>query len=242
MKFFHETKPYGPAPHVRPRDAATLILLDKAGGRRRVLMGRRSVKLAFMPGMFVFPGGRTERSDVAAPRTGALHEGDAARLIRGMGARGSRRRAEALAMSAIRETHEETGLLIGRTGEAPPVSPGDGWGAFVQGGVLPDLSALRFVARAITPPGRVRRFDTRFFVADAQSIANPDGLIANPAEELEEVRWVDFDELGEIEKASITDLVLDIVASRLAEDPDLSRDIPVPFIRARHRRMVHTVE
>jgi 8-oxo-dGTP pyrophosphatase MutT (NUDIX family) len=69
--------------------------------------------------MFVFPGGRTERADLTAPRTGSLHAGDAERLVKGMGAKGSLRRAEALVMSAIRETHEETGLFIGKNGAAP---------------------------------------------------------------------------------------------------------------------------
>ncbi|MFZ2101328.1 MAG: NUDIX hydrolase [Oricola sp.] len=242
MKFVETTKPYGPAPFIRPRDAATLILLRKSGGAPEVLMGRRSEKLAFMPGMFVFPGGRTERSDMTAPRTGTLHEGDAQRLVKGMGARGSLRRAEALAMSAIRETHEETGLFIGRNGATPSSGGTDAWRAFAESGIVPDLSALRFIARAITPPGRPRRFDTRFFVADADHVVNPDGLIANPAEELEEVRWIGLDSMQCVKMPDITEAILELLSNRLKEDPGMSRDIPVPFIRAEHRRFIHTLE
>tara|TARA_Y100000815_G_scaffold2504_2_gene2285 strand:- start:5088 stop:5822 length:735 start_codon:yes stop_codon:yes gene_type:complete len=233
-------KPYGPAPYRRPRDAATLILLDQSGTVPRLLMGRRSEQLAFMPGMYVFPGGRTERSDLTAPRTGVLHRGDAERLIRGMGRTGTPRRAEALIMSAIRETQEETGLLIGKAGAAQSSTRSPAWRTFLDRGILPNLSAIRFVARAITPPGRVRRFDTRFFVADAGHVANPDELIANPAEELDEVRWVGLDALESIRMPTITEAILDLLAERLREDPALDRDLPVPFIRAENRRYVLT--
>lgn len=242
QKLAERNKPYGPAPYRRPRDAATLILLDKSGSVPQVLMGRRSDKLAFMPGMFVFPGGRTERSDLTAPRTGELDAGDAERLVSGMGRKGTLRRAEALVMSAIRETQEETGLFIGRAGAAQSATRSPAWRAFLDNGILPDLSAIRFVARAITPPGRVRRFDTRFFVADAGHVVNPDELIANPAEELDEVRWIGLDALHEIKVPTITEIILDLFAERLREDPGLERDLPVPFIRAENRRYVLTRE
>ena len=239
-KLASENKAYGPAPYRRPRDAATLILLDKSGRVPRLLMGKRSESLAFMPGMYVFPGGRTERSDLTAPRTGALHAGDTEKLVKGMGKSGTPRRAEALVMSAIRETQEETGLLIGKPGSAQSATRSPAWRTFIDRGVLPDLSAIRFVARAITPPGRVRRFDTRFFVADASHVANPDELIANPAEELEEVRWIALDSLDGIGMPTITETILALLAERLREDPALDRDVPVPFIRAENRRYVLT--
>ena len=242
MERLDEAKPYGPAPHVRPRDAATLILLRNSGASMDILMGRRSEKLAFMPGMFVFPGGRTERADLTAPRTGALHEADGRRLVSGMGARGSLRRAEALAMAAIRETQEETGLLIGRNSQAQGNTGHASWRPFAQSGILPDLAAIRYLARAITPPGRVRRFDTRFFVADADHVTNPSELIANPAEELEEVRWIAMADMEHVLMADITRTTLGILEDRLRADPDLSRDMPVPFMRVEHRRFVRTLE
>lgn len=241
-RFVEVNKPYGPGPYRRPRDASTLILLRTVSGTPQVLMGRRSRKLAFMPGMYVFPGGRTERSDLTAPRTGELHAADAERLIRGMGKRGTLRRAEALALAAIRETQEETGLLLGTQGTARSATRSPAWRTFVERGVLPDLSAIRFIARAITPPGRIRRFDTRFFVALGDRIANPDGLIANPDEELEEVRWIDIDAIEADAIPAITETVLHLLGQRLEKDPDLSRDLAVPFIRAENRRFVQTWE
>ncbi|QKV17981.1 NUDIX domain-containing protein [Oricola thermophila] len=241
-EFTERIKPYGPASYTRPRDAATLILLRRNAGRTEVLMGKRNANLVFMPGMFVFPGGRTERADLTAPRTGSLHAGDAERLVKGMGAKGSLRRAEALAMSAIRETQEETGLLIGRQAGSDRVQAPRSWDAFARAGVVPDLSAIRYIARAITPPGRPRRFDTRFFAADARHVFNPDELIANPEEELDEVRWIRFGDFDGIKVPDITVAILDLLADRLKDDPDLSRDMPVPFIRVENRRFLQTFE
>ena len=76
--------------------------------------------------------------------------------------------AHALAAAAIRELWEETGLPLGQPG--PADLPGD-WAGFAARGLRPDASALRFIFRAITPPGRTRRFDARFFLADAGALA-----------------------------------------------------------------------
>ena len=60
---------------MRPRDAATLILLDRKGDEVLVLMGRRHAGHAFMPGKFVFPGGRTDPADSRIAVATALHPG-----------------------------------------------------------------------------------------------------------------------------------------------------------------------
>lgn len=219
----------------RPRNAATLILFDLEHSEPRILMGRRSESLAFMPGMFVFPGGRTDRADHHAPRIGALPASDEARLVAGMGAKGNRRRAEAIALSSIRETREETGLLVGSPLDEHAPTTGI-WAEFAAAGIAPDLSALRYVARAITPPGRIRRFDTRFFAAPVSAAANPGDFIAEPRDEFDEVRWVSLSEAGQLPLATITTAVLDDFAKRLERDPALSEDRPVPCHRVRHNR------
>src|SRR5690606_9890277 len=94
----------------RPRDAGTLILLDRSGNELHVLMGRRHMRHAFMPGKFVFPGGRTDPNDGRVPTASPLHPQEEAKLVNG---RTSATRARAIAMSAVRETYEEAGLLIG---------------------------------------------------------------------------------------------------------------------------------
>src|SRR4249920_369527 len=54
-------------PYFRPKDAATLILIDRTGDKPKVLVGKRHDKVVFMPGKYVFPGGRVEKSDNRVP-------------------------------------------------------------------------------------------------------------------------------------------------------------------------------
>jgi len=220
---------------MRPRDAATLILLDRRGDELLVLMGRRHAKHAFMPGKFVFPGGRTDPADSRIPVAEKLHPAEEAKLI-GTGSRASSVRARAIALSAIRETYEEAGLLIGRKG-AFSTGKAD-WQGFVRHGVRPSLESLRFVARAITPPGRVRRFDTRFLATwrSDVAVALPDG---GPTNELGELVWLPVAEAKRADIPSITRTILEELESRLAHDPLLRPGGPVPFYRlhrGRYRR------
>lgn len=216
----------------RPRDAATLILLDRAGSDIRVLLGRRSRKHAFMPGRFVFPGGRTDPADSRVPVSRGLHPKEEAKLI-GQHSRATSARARAIALSAIRETYEEAGLLIGHRADFSARQ--EGWQAFCEHRVEPGLDALRFVARAITPPGRVRRFDTRFLAAwrDDVAVALPDG---GPTQELEELCWLPIAEAREAEVPTITRTVLGDLEARLAKDPELKPGGEVPFYYLRHNR------
>jgi 8-oxo-dGTP pyrophosphatase MutT (NUDIX family) len=221
---------------MRPRDAATLILLDRTGGTCRVLMGRRSMRHAFMPGRLVFPGGRTDPSDSRVATADALHPVVEAKLVAGVGKSVSPTRARAIALSAVRETYEEAGLLIGRKADGYRTTR-EGWHGFADNGVEPTLANLRMIARAITPPGRVRRFDTRFIAAWRDDVAlELSG--GGPTEELEELVWLPVG--GEVteEMPMITRTILGDLARRLAEDPDLDPSHPVPFYRMRHRRFL----
>ena len=107
-------------------------------------------------------------------------------------ARRSRRRARARwPIAAIREACEETGLCLGRKVEKPAKLEG-AWKPFAEAGLLPDPSSLFLIARAITPPGRVRRFDTRFFTADASAIAHRVEGVIHADAELVELVWVEI--------------------------------------------------
>lgn len=229
-------QPGGPA--LRPRDAATLILLDRSGADTKVLMGRRHQRHVFMPGKFVFPGGRVEpydaRMEVAAPLPPTME----ARLLKRV-QRPSPGRARALALAAIRETFEETGLLVGKTTTERPAAPADSWRFFAEAGIRPDLSALQFVARAVTPPGRVRRFDTRFFAADAGAVARQvDGVVGDHGEFVE-LAWVPLTEVRHLELVTITRVIVEELETRIAAglDPDLE----IPFYRMLHGRFVREV-
>lgn len=222
---------------IRPRDAATLILLDREGDEVRVLMGRRSAGHAFMPGKFVFPGGRTDPADSRIPTATALHPDQESKLIAGPG-RTSTARARAIALSAIRETYEEAGLLIGRKG-AFATARAD-WQGFAEHGVQPCLDMLRLIARAITPPNRVRRFDTRFFSAWRSDVAVelPGG---GPTNELEELVWLPLAKAREADIPDITRMILDELESRLVHDPLLRPGGPVPFYRLVRNRFTREI-
>jgi len=215
-------------PYVRPRDAATLILIDRSGPKPKVLVGKRHDKVVFMPGKYVFPGGRVDPTDhripVAAPLPAALE----ANLLKGR-PRTAAARARALAVAAIREACEETGLCLGRAGAGNATSrlPA-AWAPFAENGLLPDPSGLFLIARAITPPGRVRRFDTRFFSADASAIAHRVPDVVHADAELVELVWVEIGSEPLADAHNMTKAVLRQLDRRLATGP-LAHDAPIPF-------------
>ena len=204
-------------PIQRPRDAATLILV-RSGKTPEVLMGRRAPGHVFMASKWVFPGGRIDRSDFTAA---ACTDPDAATRAR-LEAELPPRRARALVLTAVRETFEETGLILGRA--APTASVAGPWREFRQAGALPDLAALTYVARAITPPGRTRRFDARFFMADASALLTPEPTSGSG--ELDEIAWLPLDEARALDLPAITRFVLGEVAERIAGPAR-----PLPFVR-----------
>jgi 8-oxo-dGTP pyrophosphatase MutT (NUDIX family) len=219
-------------PNVRPRDAATLILIDRSANPPKVLLGRRHDGHDFMPGKFVFPGGRVEPDDGRMPVVRPLHPQAEAWLMRGM-TRPSPSRARAFALAAIRETFEETGLLLGARPESKtsPV-PGGVWAEFAKTGFVPDLGVIHFVARAITPPGRTRRFDARFFTADASAIAHRVDNVIHKDAELVELVWLPITEAKRLDMPGITGKVLDELQARTTAG--LGHDLPVPIFRMRH--------
>lgn len=190
---------------VKPRDAATLILVR---GGRELMLGQRSKGHVFMPDKWVFPGGRVDPGDARLPAAAELTP-DTEALLRQGGA--VRRPPRAFALAAARETQEEAGLTLGE-------------------GAGPDLSKLSYIARAITPPYRERRFDARFFMADAEQVLCDDCPVAG--EELLHIRWFSLDEAESLDLPSITRFVIKEVRARLegeARKPPFLR-----FVRGAH--------
>jgi 8-oxo-dGTP pyrophosphatase MutT (NUDIX family) len=162
---------------VRPRDAASLILLRGEGEGLEVLVGRRSARAKFMPGVYVFPGGRIEAPDRLPWSVEAGAESLAPRLRRG-------------ARAALRETWEEVGVLVGRGAAAPdaaPVPPTEApiERAYRTHGLTAAIDRLRYVGRAITPSYSSRRFNTRFFVGDGGDVFGE----PRASEELDDAGW-----------------------------------------------------
>jgi len=161
-------------PVVRPRDAASLILLRGGDGELEVLAGRRPRHVRFMPGVHVFPGGAIDLPDCHAWNVETGTEAVGPRLARS-------------ARAALRETWEEVGVLVGRPADRLPASAATRpiEQAYRENHLAARLELLTYVGRAITPSHSHRRFNTRFFLCDAAYV------FGEPvsSEELEDVRW-----------------------------------------------------
>lgn len=195
------------------RDAATILLLRQTRDGPVILMGQRGAGAAFMPSKYVFPGGAVDAGDAAVPLASQLGTACAARLGQYAGAI----TGAALASAAIRELWEETGLMLGAPGDWPgPAAPP--WDAFAARRLMPTAAPLRFVFRAITPPGRTRRFDARFFLADAAAIAGDPDDFALASDELAHLHWVPVAEARALNLPFITEVVLAEVAALAGHD------------------------
>lgn len=225
-------------PNLKPRDSATLILIDRTEKIPKVLLGRRHLRHRFMPGKFVFPGGRIEPADRLMPTLHPLHGQDIGRLMQRM-SRPSAAKATAFALAAVRETYEETGLMLGARTQTRITTPPGAWEAFANAGVTPDLSAVSFIARAITPPKRPLRFDSRFFAADVTAVAHRvEGMVGSDAEFVELV-WLPMTEARSLDMPGITAVVLEELQDRIATG--MSTDHPVPLYRMLHKRFVREI-
>jgi 8-oxo-dGTP pyrophosphatase MutT (NUDIX family) len=203
-----------------------MMLIDRSGPVPKVLLGRRHHGHKFMPGKFVFPGGRIEALDATMSAVSEIHPDMQAKLNERV-ANASPQFARALALSAVREVAEETGLLLGVKGSTPPQTPGEIWSEFAKARVHPDLGHIHFIARAITPPRRPRRFDTRFFTADASAIAHKIEGVVGPDSELVELTWVPIEEAAHLDMPTITGIVLEELLARV--EAGMGHSLPVPF-------------
>ena len=221
--------------NVRPRDASTLIIVDRSETVPRVLLGKRHHAHKFMPGKFVFPGGRMETSDRLMPVAAELDPFAEKYLMRET-QHASAAKARALALAAIRETFEETGLLFGAKHPDTPKTPAGPWAEFAATGFYPDLSVLRYIARAVTPTRRPKRFDTRFFAVDASAIAHRVDNVVHGDAELVELVWMPLNEARSLDMPTITGVVLEELQARVLAG--FGHDLPVPYYRMPRTRFL----
>lgn len=210
----------------RPRDAASIMLLDRSQGGVRVLVGKRHKAHVFMPDLHVFPGGRRDASDYRLPWSGDIHPAVLERLKAAHGQRATENRLRALALAALRELHEEASIAIGRKDGGNTTLP-----------FLPDLTNLRYMARAITPPGHPRRFDTHFFALFTDE-AGVEPTDIRDSRELEDLRWIDVNDVSAVRMPDITGIILGDLRASLQADSSLPFGRPVPFYYTRHGRFV----
>ncbi len=168
---------------VKPRDAASLVLYEKHGDKVFLLMGKRAKAHRFLPNVFVFPGGRVDTEDAHHVAHAPLPE-DTEKVLSNPGAK-----AHAIAAAAVRETYEETGLVIGKEN---------------NGNVEGDFSELQFVARAITPSINPIRFNTRFLLQDANKVTGELG----GSGELLHLNWFSIEEALQMPLVDVTEFVV----------------------------------
>ncbi|MFK7730572.1 MAG: hypothetical protein AB8B48_03030 [Pseudomonadales bacterium] len=202
--------------YVEPVDAATLILLRGD----EVLMGLRNKKHIFMPNVYVFPGGRCDPDDELLDLDNTLSPLQVERLCNSTSAS----RANVLGLTAIRETFEETGLIVGYPGSTKTTEV-PGWQDFYAQGFVPALDRLQYFARAITPEGSPRRFDARFFTVDA-TVAH--GSLRSNGELLD-LQWIELEKTGELELPTVTSLVLELLKRKARGNPQEALEVAQDF-------------
>jgi 8-oxo-dGTP pyrophosphatase MutT (NUDIX family) len=223
-------------PNIPPRDASTLILLDRSGPVPKVLMGKRHQSDVFLPNRFVFPGGGVDPSDRHMVPGVPLDPRAEKKLMMKI-KQPTASKARALALAAVRETFEETGLLLGARRDTAPKTPKGPWDAFAEAKIHPDLSTMHFIARAVTPPRRTRRYDARFFTMDASAIAHTIEGKVGPDLELTELVWIPLPEIKQrIELLVITEIVLGDLMKQI--EAGFSHDLPVPYYHVVHGKRV----
>jgi 8-oxo-dGTP pyrophosphatase MutT (NUDIX family) len=181
-----------------------------------------------MPNRYVFPGGRVDPADTHIPVATPLDRHVKARLLKAA----SLQRAQALGVAAVRETFEETGLIIGekyqgKIGEVPKH-----WQGFLDQGLAPALHLLDYIARAVTPPGRPRRFNARFFMMDAEAVQGT----MKDSTEIQDIRWVRLDEARQLPLPTITGLMLGEIALLVKEPPAAGAERRIKLFKTIHRK------
>lgn len=203
---------------VRPRDAASLIAMRRRGGALEVLLGRRARGHAFMPHFYVYPGGRLDAEDLGLAPLAPLRPEVRAKLGRSC----RPRHGQGLALAALRETWEETGLRLGRPGPSPPAS-GPGWRGFAEGGLAPVLDGLDYVGRAITPPDAPIRFHNRFFLVSGDLLRGELG----GSGELLDLGWRTIEAALALGLVDVTEFMLHEAVNLLASPAPADRRPPL---------------
>ena len=215
-----------PATPVRPRDAATLVVVRPGDRDPLCLMGRRHVDSGFMPGYYVFPGGAVEGADRAAKPASPLDPTH----LGAMGVGGSPSDAAALAVAAVRETYEETGVMIAAPGDVGDAS-GSTFDEMRRRGVAPALGRLVYLGRAITPTYSPIRFHARFFLTRLR----PGHVGLGGDGELNDLAWVPLSDVASLPTIDITRFMAEFAGEIIKRTPIVPRGRPVFTTRGEHR-------
>ena len=216
----------------RPIDAASIILYKTIKNKKYLLMGRRPPKQKFMPDIYVFPGGAVEKED----KNVEYYKDYNSFELRALSHNCSKIKARAIGLAAIRETFEETGILIGKKNKKFSKAQPKDWSAFYEKNIQPRLDVLHYIARAVTPKGQIKRFNARFFICDAKHSFG--SIIQN--DELLEVDWYPIDNIIEkLNLAQVTQLVVKQAKDHFNRNRKKRANIAVPtYSRRKGNRVI----
>lgn len=206
------------------RDAASVVIYRYIESVPHLLMGQRGKNAAFMPNKYVFPGGAVDAGDGDIALAGTVSDSCKSRLAQMTDGC----RTNALVAAAIREVWEETGLIMGQSGIETPKDVVDEWRGFYETGHTPSAEGLRYFFRAITPPGRPRRFDARFFLVNADTLSGTLDDFSSASDELSHLHWVALSKARDLNLPFITEVVLAEVEALIAHD---AAPPSVPFFK-----------
>ena len=191
------------------KNAATVILLRGSNENLRVLMGQRGKGASFMPNKFVFPGGSVDKGDSEIISDDAINK----EMFQNLKMKSESGIESAIVAAGIRELWEETGLILGSFCKKIPTTENKSWEEFFRTGYQPNAKNMDLIFRAITPPGRTRRFDARFFLVDAENIHGDLDDFSNASGELSHLQWIGLTGAESLDLPIITQIVLKEVQS-----------------------------
>ena len=203
------------------KNAATVILLRGSQQNPEVLMGQRGKNASFMPNKFVFPGGALDPGDSEIDFNGDIPT----KCIEKLRLKADPSLAKPLIAAGIRELWEETGLILGSKSKIKMDSIPKNWKDFFALGYQPSADNIEFVFRAITPPGRTRRFDARFFLLSSDNIKGDLDDFSKASGELSHLQWIELNSTQNLDLPFITEIVLSEVLSKLKGN----RNNGIPF-------------
>ncbi len=188
---FAESVRHPPQVPARARPAATIVLMRDGDAGPEVLLLRRARHAGFVPGAYVFPGGRVDARDAGQEVVAHLDGLDAAAAAERLELPDADPPALAYYLAALREAFEETGILVGRgvDGSEPATAAEDPTVDALRSDLMADRvgfvetlermrcrldgGAVEYLAHWITPEPEPRRYDTRFFAARVRGGAAP---------------------------------------------------------------------
>jgi len=201
---FAESVRHPPQVPARPRPAATIVLLRDGESAPEVLLLRRARHAGFVPGAYVFPGGRVDAADAEREIVAHLDGLDAAAAADRLELPDGDPPALAYYLAALREAFEETGILVGRgiDGSGPATAAEDPAVDALRNDLMADRvgfaealgrlrcrldgGAVEYLAHWITPEPEPRRYDTRFFAAKVR----PGATSVVDAREMTDAVWL----------------------------------------------------